>query len=124
MCMKPRVNNTCFVSTRSISFPHIKLSTCTIFFFNDTASTNIYTLSLHDALPIWLQPPATSTYELVQIFFIMGKSRLDRKSTRLNSSHANISYAVFCLKKKRQRSTGRPTDTTTYQHTRPAQRRS
>src|SRR3712207_8847458 len=98
---------------------------CLFFFFNDTATTEIYTLSLHDALPIWpgswrcsmadprgflkydrevaerrpveervrdwneVYPDATCT------------SAADRKSTRLNSSHANISYAVFCLKKKK-----------------------
>src|SRR3712207_7326354 len=76
------------------------------FFFNDTATTEIYTLSLHDALPILL----------VAIVIILGRpawamisaSRAcclalrDRKSTRLNSSHANISYAVFCLKKKKK----------------------
>src|SRR6476620_12245760 len=75
--------------------------TCSFFFFffNDTATTEIYTLSLHDALPIssrsgpgrcwrsrWCRPAAPQ----------------DRKSTRLNSSHANISYAVFCLKKKKK----------------------
>src|SRR5258707_7266504 len=90
------------------------------FFFNDTATTEIYTLSLHDALPISLEilrrrvvrgddqiidelrlfaidqlreQPAIKQGELVG---------LDRKSTRLNSSHANISYAVFCLKKKKK----------------------
>src|SRR5690554_8191063 len=74
------------------------------FFFNDTATTEIYTLSLHDALPIsrasrvnrlpssWLLPINTGTW-------LMGR---DRKSTRLNSSHVRISYAVFCLKKKNQ----------------------
>src|SRR6266436_7575415 len=68
------------------------------FFFNDTATTEIYTLSLHDALPI-------SGNECVEWcghvhgdgFSIAG----DRKSTRLNSSHGYISYAVFCLKKKK-----------------------
>src|SRR3712207_8345266 len=75
------------------------------FFFNDTATTEIYTLSLHDALPIWgrLRPAghrpslslsADSTDVESALFCV------DRKSTRLNSSHANISYAVFCLKKK------------------------
>src|SRR2546422_9376392 len=88
------------------------------FFFNDTATTEIYTLSLHDALPIYLA------------FFFLGEQRgrvvtkpqrqqaapqhwvyayqieppqpdADRKSTRLNSSHGYISYAVFCLKKKK-----------------------
>src|SRR5215510_15308741 len=74
------------------------------FFFNDTATTEIYTLSLHDALPI--HRPAVS-----RIAFSPGASVLtaaasippvDRKSTRLNSSHVAISYAVFCLKKKKK----------------------
>src|SRR2546430_8319422 len=71
------------------------------FFFNDTATTEIYTLSLHDALPITIPDtalaslcPACATRNLV------GGSA-DRKSTRLNSSHSQISYAVFCLKKKK-----------------------
>src|SRR2546430_9188679 len=71
------------------------------FFFNDTATTEIYTLSLHDALPILidecvLEHPADAGR--------VGADRrpdLDRKSTRLNSSHSQISYAVFCLKKKK-----------------------
>src|SRR3712207_6874145 len=100
------------------------------FFFNDTATTEIYTLSLHDALPIFAPPaflcclhdtrlesahiamnfgpvdgmPArrfvgscTSSTSVVSVV-------VDRKSTRLNSSHANISYAVFCLKKKKRNS--------------------
>src|SRR2546422_4295566 len=84
------------------------------FFFNDTATTEIYTLSLHDALPISLHaragcaaggardavghhPPAAGR-DLPQ----------DRKSTRLNSSHGYISYAVFCLKKKNTKKTRRP----------------
>src|SRR3712207_8163555 len=71
------------------------------FFFNDTATTEIYTLSLHDALPI--------SERLTRVIYRPSpwRSRFarlaswpDRKSTRLNSSHANISYAVFCLKKK------------------------
>src|SRR3712207_7612609 len=94
------------------------------FFFNDTATTEIYTLSLHDALPIYVRtgkqgpehvgpaevrerygvPP-----ELVPDFIALRGdpsdgipgAKGDRKSTRLNSSHANISYAVFCLKKKK-----------------------
>src|SRR6266581_4929911 len=73
------------------------------FFFNDTATTEIYTLSLHDALPI---PPAETSCSLPAQ---SGPSRSgltrtatrDRKSTRLNSSHLSISYAVFCLKKKK-----------------------
>src|SRR5271170_8236372 len=69
------------------------------FFFNDTATTEIYTLSLHDALPI-------SVWRSCCLPSWCGCSRLphasarDRKSTRLNSSHEWISYAVFCLKKK------------------------
>src|SRR6267154_4469529 len=70
------------------------------FFFNDPATTEIYTLSLHDALPIygtaWIpkasNTPACSNRET--------SHDIDRKSTRLNSSHPSISYAVFCLKKK------------------------
>src|SRR2546428_1500779 len=81
------------------------------FFFNDTATTEIYTLSLHDALPI-------SPGEHSDVLFLLkrgtvnivqqvpgGKrliTRVDRKSTRLNSSHDQISYAVFCLKKKKK----------------------
>src|SRR5258705_11872502 len=77
-----------------------------LFFFNDTATTEIYTLSLHDALPIWPHtskiwirtacgPDPATTYAIR----VVG---LDRKSTRLNSSHLGISYAVFCLKKKKR----------------------
>src|SRR3712207_9343805 len=92
------------------------------FFFNDTATTEIYTLSLHDALPIL--PTTTGAAKAVALVLPQLKGKLngfslrvptqtvsivdlvvnvkkkDRKSTRLNSSHANISYAVFCLKKK------------------------
>src|ERR1035437_10934459 len=70
-------------------------------FFNDTATTEIYTLSLHDALPIcYLRARRAdrTTDGLGQVGFV--GIRLDRKSTRLNSSHANISYAVFCLTNK------------------------
>src|SRR2546428_4921154 len=76
------------------------------FFFNDTATTEIYTLSLHDALPISsrIQPtpaprmtrPGARRSSVASIF-----AARDRKSTRLNSSHDQISYAVFCLKKKK-----------------------
>src|SRR5688572_32763968 len=76
------------------------------FFFNDTAPTEIYTLSLHDALPICrpgvlaartraLCPQPQAALAAPK----RGRGR-DRKSTRLNSSHSQISYAVFCLKKK------------------------
>src|SRR5260221_11479729 len=77
------------------------------FFFNDTATTEIYTLSLHDALPIllFLRIVSLRGGEKLLHFFhfhaFSSKSQLDRKSTRLNSSHTVISYAVFCLKKKK-----------------------
>src|SRR3712207_9392568 len=91
-----------------------------IFFFNDTATTEIYTLSLHDALPIFVQVDgddveahvarAREPAHGVEVRAVVVHDRarrlenardlLDRKSTRLNSSHANISHAVFCLKKK------------------------
>src|SRR3712207_7001878 len=92
-----------------------------VFFFNDTATTEIYTLSLHDALPIlgaFMFSQACKKIELCNFGKRGGGSgrvtpltcntsakpgrRADRKSTRLNSSHANISYAVFCLKKKKK----------------------
>src|SRR2546430_17650254 len=82
------------------------------FFFNDTATTEIYTLSLHDALPIcplWEQAQADYSRGLATLKpfegarawkSTPGEGAEDRKSTRLNSSHSQISYAVFCLKKK------------------------
>src|SRR3712207_7020064 len=85
------------------------------FFFNDTATTEIYTLSLHDALPIsdgrrgtgvgvdrkhQAAPPAWDARSSPSKRQAYSSTAQDRKSTRLNSSHANISYAVFCLKKK------------------------
>src|SRR5947209_9478663 len=85
------------------------------FFFNDTATPEIYTLSLHDALPICTDEnpfpaPGMSGGE-IEVLGYRGMKEfeitfdgLDRKSTRLNSSHANISYAVFCLKKKKKKS--------------------
>src|SRR6185295_7593374 len=69
------------------------------FFFNDTATTEIYTLSLHDALPISLS--ARSWHTACPGPGGSGPGAGRSKSTRLNSSHANISYAVFCLKKKK-----------------------
>src|SRR3712207_8251986 len=99
------------------------------FFFNDTATTEIYTLSLHDALPICVVQERTNREDCRRGYILDGFPRTtaqaamleklaveqgnkiqavlvdtpaDRKSTRLNSSHANISYAVFCLKKKNQ----------------------
>src|SRR3712207_9029262 len=95
------------------------------FFFNDTATTEIYTLSLHDALPISghdldalaeehhaaqhdvrveqaeLQQPPVPDEVPGGVGAVAQHPAQDRKSTRLNSSHANISYAVFCLKKKK-----------------------
>src|SRR5258708_29854808 len=97
------------------------LFTFFFFFFNDTATTEIYTLSLHDALPIFQQivgadgrrrDVGTGDYVvrgafLAQIRRQDLKNQLDqaedRKSTRLNSSHQIISYAVFCLKKKKKK---------------------
>src|SRR3712207_9129380 len=86
------------------------------FFFNDTATTEIYTLSLHDALPIFGGAVAVdgveqalalaAGVEAVRVHLgeraVLREGQGDRKSTRLNSSHANISYAVFCLKKKKK----------------------
>src|SRR5258708_23251930 len=75
------------------------------FFFNDTATTEIYTLSLHDALPIWFGRPRALLGRRGERTGAAGGEALlittDRKSTRLNSSHQIISYAVFCLKKKK-----------------------
>src|SRR5947199_2853529 len=88
------------------------------FFFNETATTEIYTLSLHDALPIYstngtfvneirIRSQQLSDADQVRfgdsIFKFLAGSNIerDRKSTRLNSSHLGISYAVFCLKKKK-----------------------
>src|SRR5256885_3191332 len=79
------------------------------FFFNDTATTEIYTLSLHDALPIsrkdstgnkQREDPAAERKRCAERE--EWRKRRDRKSTRLNSSHLVISYAVFCLKKKKK----------------------
>src|SRR5256885_13128693 len=84
------------------------------FFFNDTATTEIYTLSLHDALPISMSMRVNNQERQAhtifgwqerkdsfrQRHFAWIRHRTDRKSTRLNSSHLVISYAVFCLKKK------------------------
>src|SRR5205809_7016967 len=74
------------------------------FFFNDTATTEIYTLSLHDALPISCLAAAGSATSNNNSPAMQGQGAtvvVDRKSTRLNSSHGYISYAVFCLKKKK-----------------------
>src|SRR2546427_12248209 len=105
--------------------PATSATFCWFFFFNDTATTEIYTLSLHDALPISASADEFRA-ELELRFGSGGEARRgvhlltyhgakglefeavflprqDRKSTRLNSSHSQISYAVFCLKKKNSR---------------------
>src|SRR3989337_218289 len=73
------------------------------FFFNDTATTEIYTLSLHDALPILSRHHADIEADGGYRLRDAGSLNGDRKSTRLNSSHGSISYAVFCLKHKNER---------------------
>src|SRR3712207_8483112 len=85
------------------------------FFVNDAATTEIYTLSLHDALPIYgrrrrtaLRAAGRADARAARLWFALGRrlgrrAGRDRKSTRLNSSHANISYAVFCLKQNHNR---------------------
>src|SRR5438874_8085145 len=90
-----------FISLSLLFLPFI----ISFFFFNDTATTEIYTLSLHDALPIWpggrREGPCASRRcgdRLSPLLLLR-----DRKSTRLNSSHVEISYAVFCLKKKKKK---------------------
>src|SRR2546422_2284364 len=93
---------------------------CFFFFFNDTATTEIYTLSLHDALPILI----ASRLRRAVAFFVLVCANIrycarlieDRKSTRLNSSHGYISYAVFCLKKKKQNAPTHPLVVTARPH--------
>src|SRR2546426_10632961 len=86
-----------------------RLDAVLFFFFNDTATTEIYTLSLHDALPICEGARAGVAAAVARCAGHRGRAERereaagrDRKSTRLNSSHLVISYAVFCLKKKKQ----------------------
>src|SRR6266511_5472698 len=89
--------------TCSVSFsPSSSILVFSIFFFfNDTATTEIYTLSLHDALPI--SPANTQKCQPGPVILVCCWG--DRKSTRLNSSHVKISYAVFCLNKKKKTET-------------------
>src|SRR2546426_1112365 len=105
----------------------MSFSCCSFFFFNDTATTEIYTLSLHDALPIscrrcphrsaqtWSRRSdrnrrSSRSSHPARLPLPPPRSDRDRKSTRLNSSHLVISYAVFCLKKKKTtRATAAPT---------------
>src|SRR6266567_8127724 len=89
-----------------MTFPSCAILFFFFFFFNDTATTEIYTLSLHDALPICevlrsLRGPSRGT-DTVEGRGRRAQDLPDRKSTRLNSSHSQISYAVFCLKKKKK----------------------
>src|SRR5574343_1554592 len=83
----------------SFLYPYLSIHSF-FFFFNDTATTEIYTLSLHDALPIFIKFVNVNVSPCIQVFKFENKV-LDRKSTRLNSSHITNSYAVFCLKKKK-----------------------
>src|SRR5947199_5975808 len=81
----------------------LRFASSFFFFFNNTATPEIYTLSLHDALPIYL--PIVRYVTPAEFAFLKeegGRIGLDRKSTRLNSCHLGISYAVFCLKKKKK----------------------
>src|SRR5438477_8796601 len=77
-------------------------TTLPLFFFTDTATTEIYTLSLHDALPISPQHAHVAGCGSGGFRRQRRPEKQDRKSTRLNSSHMSISYAVFCLKKKKK----------------------
>src|SRR5437899_8823436 len=90
-----------------------------VVFFNDPATTEIYTLSLHDALPICAVGRATGPQQERGVYrttdggahwvrVLFADEKTDRKSTRLNSSHLGISYAVFCLKKKRKSTFSQP----------------
>src|SRR6266496_6025144 len=85
----------------------LSLSACVYFFFNDTATTEIYTLSLHDALPIRRATSRRQRHSVIHPPPVLSSRTRppgsDRKSTRLNSSHVESSYAVFCLKKKRNK---------------------
>src|SRR5689334_24735833 len=91
------------------------------FFFNDTATTEIYTLSLHDALPISPTEPHNPTPPppCRSRSHNSGSTAPDRKSTRLNSSHSSISYAVFCLKKKKKKNLNIINKKSKPQHTHP-----
>src|SRR5207244_13066497 len=106
----PHTARHCYLSHHLPSSPPCSLHP-RYFFFSPAASTQIYTLSLHDALPILRSTPCKTEYALngpptlehapIEMHhFGSGACSRDRKSTRLNSSHQIISYAVFCLKKK------------------------
>src|SRR5688572_31817479 len=100
----------CYVQySYNCKLPYIMFHILLFFFFNDTATTEIYTLSLHDALPISTPNRGNGGKDifLVKVDALgnpqWNKIIGDRKSTRLNSSHSQISYAVFCLKKKKKK---------------------
>src|SRR5690606_41691227 len=103
------------IGLRSASSPPL-CAALHLFFFNDPPTTEIYTLSLHDALPISFPSAHSLESHLIALALaeihprhtrrmlvaLADRIGRDRKSTRLNSSHVKISYAVFCLKKKRE----------------------
>src|SRR5437764_9265369 len=96
-----------FLSTVCLFLQYTVVSSSYFFLFTDTPTTEIYTLSLHDALPISdLDAPAARrppvAVKRARAVAVVGLAAEDRKSTRLNSSHRCISYAVFCLKKKKK----------------------
>src|SRR5438132_7982179 len=95
----------CFLSSYDwLLFFLVDFTFCDFFFFfNDTATTEIYTLSLHDALPISRPNSTGRCARRRRACGRSARSKRDRKSTRLNSSHTVISYAVFCLKKKKKK---------------------
>src|SRR5436190_10477280 len=102
-----------------LDLPPSTSSSLPLFFFNDTATTEIYTLSLHDALPILVRHQVEKSMDHMNELWscrtpqdfaavqsdMVRETTIDRKSTRLNSSHTVISYAVFCLKKKKKKKT-------------------
>src|SRR5258708_12647356 len=108
--MMIRPNSNLFILT----IIHPSLACSLLFFFNDTATTEIYTLSLHDALPIYGEQlhhlAGVVLVGLAAAAGVFPTRTTDRKSTRLNSSHQIISYAVFCLKKKKNISTAEGVD--------------
>src|SRR5438105_9270800 len=115
------------MSSLSIILSPTLYTLCIFFFFTDPATTEIYTLSLHDALPIWELTPAVTDrvidfyrpkHDHIPRVFAAENPKVvvhqDRKSTRLNSSHEWISYAVFCLKKKKTKQLKNPRIILTY----------
>src|SRR5437899_10448693 len=101
----PYVVDCVYLSVLVLCCSFLACSALPVFFFNDTATTEIYTLSLHDALPIWDAAMLTFAWRPRRgsCAHPVEGQRQDRKSTRLNSSHLGISYAVFCLKKKKKK---------------------